>query len=294
MIASVRNQLERLIPVRETVILSPMSEDELKALEAAVGIPLPACLREYYRIVGLLQDLTSYSDESEFELHESAAQVVEGRRAITTLFGAKADGLFPFADSGAGDPIAVGEGADCSQLYFLDHETRKIRKLGSFCEWLEKVVDRALKSRRAPNSLKRHYFQFSFRGKTPDGVLEVLRRIAPASLGPWSDTVKSQSGVESSRAPLEFGGHQYLLKKLEYWTWESPMYSLDYNEPPHVPVAESLFRKLDDAFRNAEVGYKLVDYGVLNSAEIEKYEAEEKARGTMTAGKPGRKWWLWW
>jgi len=38
------------------------------------------------------------------------------------------------------------------------------------------------------------------------------------------------------------------------------MFAFNYDEPATVPTEQSIIRKLDDAFRAPELGYKLVDY----------------------------------
>jgi hypothetical protein len=298
MITTVRNQVARLEPIKETVILTPMTGATLAALEAAVGFPIPGCVREYLQMVGLKQDLTSYHDASEYEVYARFDEFVEERKALVQLFGDKAAKLFPFAGDGAGDCIAAAEDEDCSKLIFADHETRKIRELGTFCQWLEKVVDGALRSKRPLNHRKRHYVQFSFRTQTPEPILTVLSQFAPASVGEWTKEPPSPSGVDPSHTTLTLGTQPLRFGKLEYWTWDSPMFSFDFDEAATLPASQSQFQKLDEAFRKAGLGYKLVDYGILDSEGVRKAAEEEAARKAALAVQPAgakqKSWWQWW
>jgi hypothetical protein len=72
MIETVRTTLARLEAVNDRVFRSPMTEEELATIEREVGLAIPSCLREYFRLVGLRQDLTSYeaSDYIVFERKE--------------------------------------------------------------------------------------------------------------------------------------------------------------------------------------------------------------------------------
>jgi len=195
--------------------------------------------------------------------------------------------LFPFADDGAGDIIAVADGPDGGMLFFADHETRKISEIGPFCDWLSSVVDNALKTARPANSSKTWCVQFSFRVPSPDPILEVIRQFGTVSLGDWSKPKISESDVHSSEAPLDFAKERLILKRSEYRTWEQPMFFLDYDEPANLPASASLIRKLDVAFSQARLGYKLVDYGPLSMESADTISAPQPPQA------PWAKFWNW-
>ena len=280
MIESVRNTLARLAPIKDRVFLSPMTEGELVALERDVGLAIPSCLREYLRLVGLRQDLTPsgtsddevYEGEdfhlhhaSNYEVYERAEDFRLFRDFLTEHFGDAGSPLFPFADDGAGNVLAVAQGKDCCPLFFADHETLEIEELGRFCDWLAKVVDAALKHDRPPNTEKEWRVQFTFVVADQQPILEALQRLGHAHLGPWTHKGVSDAGVASWEAPLTFAGRQLKggLRKLEYHIWTEPLFAFDYDEPATFPAEQSTIRKLDDTFRARDLGYKLVDYGVL-------------------------------
>ena len=259
---SVPRILARLAPISDKVILTPLREGEISALEAAVELPMPLCLREYLSNVGLFEDLTLY-DTCEFEILDNVDRFPEDRQFLVQHFGLAAAKLFPFAGDGAGNYVAVADEASGAKLFFADHETHKIREIGDFSEWLSSVVDAALKKERPGNSIKRWCVQFSFRAASPDSILVAIRQLGSVSLGEWSEPQVFPSKVHSYQAPLDFNNERLTLKRSEFWTWEQPRFSLDYGEPATLEASASMIRKLDAAFRQARMDYKLVDYGPL-------------------------------
>jgi len=231
--------------------------------------------------MGLFQDLTAYGT-SEYEVLDCLDQFRKDREVLVKNFGQSAANLFPFAGDGAGDIIAVAEEPEGGMLFFADHETLEIKKIGSFCDWLSSVVESALKKERPANAEKRWCVQFSFRLSSPEPILTVMRQLGTASLGEWSEPKISPSDVHSFEAPLFFGKDHLTLKRSEYWTWEQPMFSLDYNEPVGLAASNSVIRKLDAGFREASLAYTLVDYGPL-SLEWGKTESTNQSAQTPWA-----------
>jgi hypothetical protein len=287
MIESVRTSLARLEPIKERVFRSPMAEEELTALEREVGLAIPSCLREYLRLVGLRQDLTS-DEASEFVVFDRKEEFRMMRQFLLKHFGDAAAPLFPFGDDGAGNVIAVADGKECCRMVFADHETERISEIGTFCDWLTKVVDAALKQERPLNSEKRRCVQFTFRVPTAEPILETLRRFGPANLGAWSETKITPARVQTCEALLTLGSQQLVLKKSEYHAWTQPMFAFDYEEPATLSVEASKIRPLDEAFRAADLGYKLVDYGVLFMEDKGDEDLEPRR------ASPGKPWWKFW
>jgi hypothetical protein len=116
-----------------------------------------------------------------------------------------------------------------------------------------------------------------------------MREVRSVELGQWGKEKKFPSGVRSSEAPLAFGDEQLILKRSEFWTWEQPMFALDYHEPVELAAATSKIRKLDAAFAKAKLGYKLVDYGPL--ALDERTTGSDERPDTERKNKP---WWRFW
>lgn len=283
---SVRSILCKLDPISDKVVRRPLSEDEIRAIEAVVDMPMPSCLREYFRAVGLFQDLTAYGT-SEYEILNQLDQFRESRQLLVKNFD-QSSNLFPFAGDGAGDVVAVAKESSEGMLFFADHETLEIRQMGSFYSWLSSVVEAALKNDRPANSEKKWCVQFSFRMQSPASIVAVMRELRPVNLGEWSNPKVSPSNIHSSVAPLIFGEEQLILKRSDYQAWEQPMFSLDYSEPVHLSVSDSLICKLDTAFRATNLLYKLVDYGPLSSQWAEKEETHQPS--SASAGARALKW----
>jgi hypothetical protein len=288
---SIKAILARLDPVKDFVIRRPLTEQELKFLEQQVGLPMPSELHEYFSLVGLFQDLTSYGG-SDYEVHERAEDFTLSRKFLVENFGREGATFFPFAGDGAGDEIAVADIDGKLKLFFADHETLKISEVGIFSEWLTGVVDAALKRRSPPNSEKKWCVQFSFKTTQPEPIIEILRQFAPTKLGEWSEEKTMPSGVVTSEAPLTFGERQSTLKKLDLrHPWGTPMFSFDFDEPATIPSAESLIRRMDTTFRGSNLGYKLVDYGPLAPDDPGDQEDGDEETQSKSAKRP---WWKFW
>ena len=294
MSSSIKAILDRLDPVKDFVIRRPLTEQELESLEQQVGLPIPDELREYFSLVGLFQDLTSYGG-SEYEVYERVGDLTLGRKFLVEIIGGKATSYFPFAGDGAGDEIAVADVDGELKLFFADHETRKITEIGPFSEWLNGVVDAALKRRRPANSEKKWCVQLSFKTAQPEPIIEILQQFAPAKLGEWSNERTMPSGVVTSEAQLTFGERQSTLKKSELrHPWGTPSYSFDFDEPATIPTSESVIRRMDGAFRASNLGYKLVDYGPLALDYAGDKEDAENETGSSGAKAAQRPWWKFW
>jgi len=293
--------LARLAPIRQQVVMRPLAEDEIAQLERQVGLSMPTALREYLGEVGLLQDLTSYG-ASGYELFERQEQFVEQRQNLLKNFGDGTANLFPLADDGAGNIVAATQMSEETLLFFCDHETGEIEELGTFNDWLAEVVDAALKQDRPPNGEKVWCVQFSFRVPDAEPIVEVLHQFDTANLGEWTSKGATPAGVHSYEAPLAFGSKNIVLKRLEYHTWNQPMFSMDLEEPVALAPDQSRIRKLDSAFKAAGLGYKLVDYGPLPLKalleHVDKSVAENSAPKPSTqrgdSSKPNRPWWRFW
>ncbi len=284
---SIRSILDRLAPIADKVILRPLSEAELEALEASVGMPMPSCAREYFALAGIFEDLTAYGT-SDYEVIDRPDQFPQDRQFLLKHFGQPAADLFPFAGDGAGDIIAVAEGEEGGMLYFADHETAKIKKIGPFTDWLASVVSAALTGRRPANTEKKWCVQFSFNAQSPASILAVLGQFGSVNLGTWSEPKVSPAKVYSSEAPLTFGQERLVLKRSEFHAWDKPKFYFDFEEPPNLADSASMIRKLHTSFRNAGLDYKLVDYGPLAMG----WNREESASGgPLKTREP--QWWSW-
>jgi hypothetical protein len=133
---SVQKLLAKLEPIQQRVVRRPLNEEALASLEKETGLPIPTCLREYFKQVGLFQDLTT-GGASEYELFERAEEFPSSRKFLMEHFGKAGAELFPFAGDGDGNIIAAARGRGCDDLFFADHETLELKEVGSFCDWLQ-------------------------------------------------------------------------------------------------------------------------------------------------------------
>lgn len=292
MSSSIKAILDRLDPVKDFVIRRPLTGQGLKSLEQQVGLPMPAELREYFSLVGLFQDLTSYGG-SQYEVHEHVNDFTLSRKALVENFCRDGASYFPFAGDGAGDEIVVAEVDGKLKLYFADHETLEIREIGLFSEWLSGVVDAALKRRRPANNEKKWCVEFSFKTPQAEPIFEILRKFEPTIFEGWSEEKVMPSGVHASEAPFTFGGRKLVLKKSDSRNpWAHPNFSFSFDESVTMSPSESLIPKLDAAFRGSDLGYKFGDWGplALDYAGEEDIDIETDSRPKPTK----RPWWKFW
>ncbi len=295
---SVRAILDRLEPVKDSIALRPLTENELNALEKQVGLAMPTAFRDYFAEVGLFQDLTLYG-RSEYEVHSRAEDFVLMRKFLVENFGAAASKLFPFADDGAGNEIATAQVNGELRLYFADHETQYVTEIGLFSEWLSAVVETALRDPKASNDQKRWCVQFSFKTPQAEPIFEILRKFEPTTFGAWSEEEVMPSGVHVSEAPFTFGVQKLILTKSDSrHPWAHPNFSFSFDELATLLPSESLIRRLDIAFHDSNLDYKLVDYGLLvlknavDEANVEHGE-NSKVRGEKLKSRK-RRWWKFW
>jgi hypothetical protein len=292
MSSSIKAILGRLDPVKDYVVRRPLTEQELKSIEQQVGLPIPGELREYFSLVGLFQDLTTYGG-SEYEVDERVEDLTLSRKALVENFCRDGASYFPFAGDGAGDEIVVAEVEGKLKLFFADHETLEIREIGLFSEWLSGVVDAALKRRRPANNEKKWCVEFSFKTPQAEPIFEILRKFEATNFEGWSEETVMPSGTHTSEAPFTFGGRKLVLKKSDSrHPWAHPNFSFSFDEPVTLSSSESLIRKLDAAFRGTDLGYKFGDYGplALDYAGDEE-DGDEGGSGSKPATRP---WWKFW
>jgi len=94
----------------------------------------------------------------------------EMRQFLVRNFGQPAANLFPFADDGAGDVIAVREDPEQATFVFCHHETLKITEIGPFCEWLSSNVERPRSQ--GPQTPKKMVCAILLHHRTPEPILE--------------------------------------------------------------------------------------------------------------------------
>ncbi len=227
---------------------------------------------EYLTAVGLFQDLTWGT--SAIEVYGSTAEFASTRTFLTGLLPPKYHGLFPFGGDGAGNVYCLPSAAEAgTRIHFVDHETGKVSARKEFAEWLESVVAKTLRGirKRPPNARKVWAVQFSLPGIAFAELLALLNGVAEArAIDPdWTDTTEAGLEVSSAERRLELNGRTLRVGKLEYAGWPRPLVSFDLREPLQAPE-RSTIRRLDALFRERWPGYRLVDYGALDSAALEK------------------------
>lgn len=263
MISPTLRTLQPLEAHWDRIVRCPLSTDELGAIERSVGLPIPACVRTYLQTIGLFTDLATVDIEPFERLDEFRDQFAY----VVMLLGDDAADLFHIGHDGAGDVYVVTSAAqDDPPILFVDHERCQfLPHLPRYTDWLASVVEQTLSElpSRLPNQRKSWRVQLSFSRATPEQVLAILRSVEPTRVvgSSWMAGDVSPAGVRSSTLRIELDGVPFVLKELEHVSWGQPRLFLDLHEPVAIPLQESRIRRLDELFRQAELGYRLVDYG---------------------------------
>jgi hypothetical protein len=256
----------------DRILRRPMSRKEVRDLERQVGLSAPALLRDYLLQIGLFQDLTVYGASS-IEVYESIEDFVSAREFLARQLPPKHASLFPFGGDGAGNAYCLPTADEHCCIHFFDHETGKVSKGKDFADWLRSVVLKVLRGirRRLPNERKVWAVQFSFSGTDYKKLARLL-----ASVGVfkevdsrWMDATTTEAGVTSKERRIKLDGQPLTVVCLEHADWDAPMISFDMSEPIAKGLEQSRVRMLDDLFNEKCPDYDLVDYGPIDSLELE-------------------------
>jgi hypothetical protein len=262
--------LQTLDPYWDRIIRSPFSQQDVDELESSAGTSLPEPLKVFLLTVGLFQDLTHWGASS-IQVYESVRELIAARQFLCDLLPAKNHDLFPFGDDGAGNMYCLSTGGD-DWIYLVDHETGKIKKGKVFADWLQAVVTKVLRGigKRIPNEHKVWAVQFSFRDTPYDGLKALL-----AGAGgfrevdtDWVIEKSAEGAVKSSHRRIELNGQSLELNRQEYAGWSCPMFSFNMRESLANGRESSQIRILNRLFKAKCRGYRLVDYGPLDSRKL--------------------------
>ena len=269
---SIREILTPLEAHSDRIIRTPLTSEQVDHLERELALTIPACFREYLLQVGLFQDL-SYWGASPFQLSDRTQHIIDDRRFLRELLAGKHDDLLPFGHDGAGNYFALAtSGGEPYRIHFVDHETRKVSKQKPFEDWLQGVVAKAVRGakRRPPNERKVWAVQFSLPDLSWEDLKSILSKAGKVRDldADWKNFETSPADVTSSEREFEFDGEALRAVRMEYEHWNGPRLSFDMQEKLIGGPVPSRIRTLDRLFQQNCPGYRLVDYGPLDSKHL--------------------------
>lgn len=261
----VQTALRSLGAARGGVYLEGLTESEINAMEAEIGLEAPPLLREYYREVGLIQDLTYAGKYVDLQPFEKARECRQARESLLEIFGEIAEDAFPFALDEAERTWAVASSSSGERLVMFDLELATHTPKQLFAEWLARVIaDAANAEGLVPNSKKRRYVQFTFSTDAEEQVFAAFGDAAEVrQLSTWEGEEISTAGVKTARRRFALSEQLLTMSRMEHAAWSRPIFSVDFSEPVLTTRKDSLLRCLHETFAAREIGYKLVDYGPL-------------------------------
>jgi hypothetical protein len=263
---NVQTALRSLGAARGSVYLEGLTEAEVVAMETEVGIEAPPLLRDYYRKVGLVQDLTYAGKHIDLRPFEKARECRQAREGLLEIFGEIAEEAFPFALDQAERTWAVVPSDAGERLVMFDLELATQTQKQLFAEWLAGTIsDAALNADNlVPNSKKRRYVQFTFSALAEGDVFAACDDAAEVKqLSGWEGEETSAAGVKTAKRRFALSDELLTMSRMEHASWPRPIFSFDFSEPVSTPLENSLLRRLHRMFSAREIGYKLVDYGPL-------------------------------
>jgi hypothetical protein len=167
------------------------------------------------------------------------------------------------------------------RIHFVDHETGKVSKRKEFTAWLQAVVAKVARGirRRVPNEYKVWAVQFAFGGVSYEELTELLGSVAPFREidSDWMNRHTSEADVTSSERQIELSGKPVKIRRQEHPGWDGPRFYFNMRESLVKGLEHSQIRQLNAFFREKCPGYRLVDYGPLDSRELEKAGGEGHA-----------------
>lgn len=234
---------------------------------------MPTPLRDYLITVGLFQDLTCWNASS-IEVYDRPSQFVDSRQFLCEILPPKKQDLFPFGDDGAGNLFCLPTALDVPcRIHFVNHETCKVTKRKDFTAWLQTVVAKVARGirRRSPNEFKVWAVEFSFKGILFEELAGLLQSLAQFKEidSDWMNSDTNPEGVTSTDRLVELNGKNVQMKRLEYPDWDGPLVSFGMRESIVKGFENSQIRKFDASFKEKYSGYRLVDYGPLDSRQLE-------------------------
>ncbi|MEJ1129889.1 hypothetical protein V9L20_20080 [Variovorax sp. CCNWLW225] len=260
----VQTALRSLGGARGSVYLEGLTESEVRAMEAEVGLEAPPLLRDYYREVGLVQDLTYAGKGIDLQPFEKARECRQARDGLLEIFGEIAEDAFPFALDQAERTWAVVPSSAGERLVLFDLELATQAPKQLFAEWLADVISDAAVNAEGlvPNSKKRRYVQFTFSAHNEGDVFAAFGDAAEVrQLSSWEGEETSAAGVKTTKRRFALSDELLTMSRMEHASWPRPIFSVDFSEPASTLREKSLFRRLHRSFGAREIGYKLVDYG---------------------------------
>jgi hypothetical protein len=270
---SIPDILAPLDPYWDRIIRQPMTRTDVAKLERQVGLTVPVPLRDYLMAVGLFQDLTCWG-VSPIEVYDRTSQFVSTRQFLCEILPPQKQDLFPFGDDGAGNVfcLPIADDVPC-RIHFVDHESRKVSKQKDFTVWLQAVVTKVVRGirRRVPNKHKVWAVQFSFGGISYEDLATLLGSVGQFKEidAGWTNQDTTEE-VTSSERQIELNGENLTIGRLEYAGWDAPRFHFEMRESLVEGLEHSRIGELNRFFKEKCPGYRLVDYGPLDSRQLEK------------------------
>jgi hypothetical protein len=116
-----------IVPIGKTFV--PVTEEEMKSIEADLGVSLPSDYRDLLTTYGaasfgkLVEYRTGFGKAPLSHFYGSKDGKQSLSKRINTYKGRMPDTLIPIADDGGGDQICLGiKGEEQGKIYYWDHE----------------------------------------------------------------------------------------------------------------------------------------------------------------------------
>ena len=247
--------VEKLRPFRDYVFYYGLSDYELTDLEESIQQKFPDYYRDFLKLFGLRQDFVFglLSRESDF-----VSATIDLPMDIRDKY------------------VVIGDngGEDCWLLNALDYADTNIYEWQHWSDGdvvkmdydFQGLLDQSLSNLldfqgdRTKNEDKSWCVQFSIKTNEEQRIYSSIPLVLSQE---WTYKGVSSANVHSFEAKAKLAQKDIKFKRLEYATWDSPMYFFNLREPVSQFGQYSLIKDLDAKLKAAFSGYKLIDYGIL-------------------------------
>jgi hypothetical protein len=256
--------LQALQPFKDKVFFRGLTENEICKIEKEKNSSFPSYFRNFLKFFGVRQDFVFGLYKTEDDFLESTEYLPDEIRSSFVLIG----------DNGGEDYWLLNSLDETDlQVYEWQHwKNGEIEPLDfDFKLLLNKSLEKIAEnySTLKHNDQKKWCVQFSI--ETNDEQL-IYDTIAITRTEDWILDQVSPANVYCYKTTIKLEDKLISFSRLEYESWEQPLYFFDLEEPAQVFGKLSIIKQLDNKLKPTFENYSLLDYGILCLADDENYE----------------------
>jgi hypothetical protein len=252
--------IEQLIPYTGKIVIHPLLNEEINALEDKVNKKLPDYYKEFLAKVGLKQDVIWGLNDRIKDFVPLDGFLPEDQAYKFFRFG---------HDGGEEYWLLRTDDPSDDTIYEFNYDTdQSIVNTGrNFKKLLEDAIIKLEKNKHTlvDNALKIWPVQFSIRTMNEQLIINAINNsIACKMIRALETTQVSAAGLICAEGEMQVGNVKVKLMKHEHEDWSSPLYYFDWIESIEEMKRDSKVHKILTALRSDKLDVNLVEYGIMN------------------------------